>query len=1087
MLEQEPREIHNNAKALYKSGKLRSAIELLEMLIDKHPKYLLAHNDLGVLYNEAGYPDKSEKCYLVALKLEPSFITAKLNLAELSFFVQGKTDRALKLLIEILSSDKNHMDALLLLGVICHKTGKDTDALTFLNRAIKIDPTNEQINNLLKIIDQNESTLDCMDKPKVWGIGLCRTGTTSLIDAFLKLGYRRVYNNPTFEELLVADAAADIGCTIYFKFLDYKFPGSKFILTHRDLENWLESVRFVLDNSKKISRKDNIPILRRMLLFETVEYNREKFINAYHRHYQDVRRYFTDRSGDLLEMDITAGDGWEQLCPFLGLEKPIQPFPHTNTRKESVKRDEVISIPGKVNRPKTSMLSDNPALKDLKESNSDYQVDPSKIVYSCVMDQSPIFVQQTQILVWTLINLAGVKPQQIILHVVKRRDKWNLQDFLYLGIRIREVIPFHTEYPHCNKLQQLCSPELQDAEMVILLDTDMAVRKDIAWVARSNIIRAKVVDHDNPPLDMLTKIFKQAQLSSRFKLVKTDPGNEPTISQNCNGGLYLIPNHHLKRLSNEWPKMVNWLIENVELLGDFKIHVDQVAFTMACHSLGYEIEHLPIELNYPLHLGNAPDCKPIVLHYHQLLDSHGLIKRSPLKNVDLIINETNSRIQKIRRNSFNNRVFWNYRYQTDSELGSGVGSRGDNLKYKRKILFKILNKQPKFSVLDVGCGDLEVTKTLKNRSYTGVDISDEAIKTASIKRPDWSFISGDIIEIDLPQSDIVVCFDVLIHQAAKDKYQDILKKIICSARKYLIISGYCQSPWLTSEITFFYEPLEESILNISPSAKIDVIGSYRDITILKVTFLDNSEEKSIVITNPNDIRQGELSEILSETKMKSTLLDCIDTSRRHFGWFTKCTSRTHEYPWVLDQIGHQIVNSSILDFGSGVSPLPLMLADRRAKIVTIDNHPVCHNKANIHKKNEWGFIDYSLFNPDIISINNSLLRSTFPPNSFDCIYSVSTIEHMPANSRRDVLDIFTKILTENGIIILTVDIIAGRKQLWLMSEGRQVEKIEKHGSWFDLLEELKSVNLNIIFNQIINNPRFGKIDVGLIVAQRSKN
>ncbi|HEX8335676.1 MAG TPA: sulfotransferase [Pyrinomonadaceae bacterium] len=37
----------------------------------------------------------------------------------------------------------------------------------------------------------------------------------------------------------------------------------------------------------------------------------------------------------LLVMDITAGDGWEVLCPFLGVEIPDRPFPHENrTRRD---------------------------------------------------------------------------------------------------------------------------------------------------------------------------------------------------------------------------------------------------------------------------------------------------------------------------------------------------------------------------------------------------------------------------------------------------------------------------------------------------------------------------------------------------------------------------------------------------------------------------------------------------------------------------------------------------------------------------------------------------------------------------------
>ncbi len=66
---------------------------------------------------------------------------------------------------------------------------------------------------------------------RCWGIGLGRTGTTSLCEAFSTLGYRRVMHNPPFEALQTADAGADNGVTIFYKYLDYIHPGSKFILT----------------------------------------------------------------------------------------------------------------------------------------------------------------------------------------------------------------------------------------------------------------------------------------------------------------------------------------------------------------------------------------------------------------------------------------------------------------------------------------------------------------------------------------------------------------------------------------------------------------------------------------------------------------------------------------------------------------------------------------------------------------------------------------------------------------------------------------------------------------------------------------
>jgi len=143
-------------------------------------------------------------------------------------------------------------------------------------------------------------------------------------------------HNPRFEELSNLDGAADNGCTIFYKYLDYRHPNSKFVLLVRDIESWLESAKHI-HQAIPVGElgKDpdfEIKVQRRMLLYETVTFDREKFIDAYHRHHEDIRRYFKNRPNDLLEMDIISGDGWEKLCAFLELPVPKVPFPFCNKR-----------------------------------------------------------------------------------------------------------------------------------------------------------------------------------------------------------------------------------------------------------------------------------------------------------------------------------------------------------------------------------------------------------------------------------------------------------------------------------------------------------------------------------------------------------------------------------------------------------------------------------------------------------------------------------------------------------------------------------------------------------------------------------
>lgn len=169
-------------------------------------------------------------------------------------------------------------------------------------------------------------------KYRVWNIGLPRTGTTTFCEAVKLLGYKKVKHNPRFEHLNDLQAASDAGCVLYYKYLDYKYPNSKFVFSFRDLESWLESAEFIY--TKYPATDKDIAILRRMHIYESVTFDRQKFRDAYHRHYDDVKRYFQNRPHDLLEMNFIEGDGWARLCPFLEIPIPDVSFPHRNKRTD---------------------------------------------------------------------------------------------------------------------------------------------------------------------------------------------------------------------------------------------------------------------------------------------------------------------------------------------------------------------------------------------------------------------------------------------------------------------------------------------------------------------------------------------------------------------------------------------------------------------------------------------------------------------------------------------------------------------------------------------------------------------------------
>jgi len=169
---------------------------------------------------------------------------------------------------------------------------------------------------------------------KIFGIGLGRTGTKSIAAAMWYLGYK-VKHGGQLNEIWKYDFVNDIAVSVRYKFLDYCYPGSKFILTIRDVDSWIaSSTRHAKGRGGQVTETGiNIPLDRaehRWLAYGITYYDEEIFRVKFKQHNDSVLEYFKNRKNDLLVHDLCGGDEWEKLCEFLGKDIPKTPFPHRN-------------------------------------------------------------------------------------------------------------------------------------------------------------------------------------------------------------------------------------------------------------------------------------------------------------------------------------------------------------------------------------------------------------------------------------------------------------------------------------------------------------------------------------------------------------------------------------------------------------------------------------------------------------------------------------------------------------------------------------------------------------------------------------
>lgn len=167
---------------------------------------------------------------------------------------------------------------------------------------------------------------------KVFGIGLSRTGTTSLAAALEILGLK-ANNYPDPRHVLTLseqyDAMTDTPVIPYYKILDLKYPDARFVLTLRDVEGWMRSCRTVWPwHNPKYHGQPGLDNFR--CVYGTENFDEGLFRAVWNAHLADVRAHFYSRPEKLLELDICGGEGWRKLCPFLGLPVPERGFPNVN-------------------------------------------------------------------------------------------------------------------------------------------------------------------------------------------------------------------------------------------------------------------------------------------------------------------------------------------------------------------------------------------------------------------------------------------------------------------------------------------------------------------------------------------------------------------------------------------------------------------------------------------------------------------------------------------------------------------------------------------------------------------------------------
>lgn len=129
------------------------------------------------------------------------------------------------------------------------------------------------------------------------------------------------------------DSFEDWPWILIYQELDKTFPNSKFILTIRESSGWLRSYKKMLAREGEPSK--HLASLRRAIYgFDVSNASDKQLLKRYLWHNRSVQEYFQGHTSQLLVIDWEKGHGWDQLCDYLGVERPCTPFPWMNRSQE---------------------------------------------------------------------------------------------------------------------------------------------------------------------------------------------------------------------------------------------------------------------------------------------------------------------------------------------------------------------------------------------------------------------------------------------------------------------------------------------------------------------------------------------------------------------------------------------------------------------------------------------------------------------------------------------------------------------------------------------------------------------------------
>lgn len=159
---------------------------------------------------------------------------------------------------------------------------------------------------------------------KYIGIGLPKSGTRSLREAFDILGYKTGKGYISTKKIDRFEFVNDGLTSIYYPKYFRHFPSVRLVYTLRDYDKWLNS------SSKAFSAKRET--ITRKKIFGAYKFDEQLWKEAYLKSLSALDHFRALYPDDVLVIDIDDDDKWNKICSFTGDKVPDIEFPWRGRR-----------------------------------------------------------------------------------------------------------------------------------------------------------------------------------------------------------------------------------------------------------------------------------------------------------------------------------------------------------------------------------------------------------------------------------------------------------------------------------------------------------------------------------------------------------------------------------------------------------------------------------------------------------------------------------------------------------------------------------------------------------------------------------